>query len=246
MGRIVAIGGMSKDMESINQINSQIISLSGITNPRLLYMPTANKDHEWYSNYIKDYFENNFGCKVNVMKLITEELKQETIREQILSSDIIFVEGGNSFLLLDTWGKYNVDVYLKEAYDKNILLSGISAGAICWFNYGHSSSLKYSNPDNWEFTLIKGLSFIDAFVCPHFNETGREESFTNILKNSMTEGTVGIGIDNDCALAILDKEFKVISENDGAMFHKFWKSNDEILRRDFMGNVSLPANIIIN
>ena len=56
----------------------------------------------------------------------------------ILDADIIYVGGGDTVRMMEKWKEYNVNSYLKEAYEKGVVLSGISAGSICWFEFGHS------------------------------------------------------------------------------------------------------------
>jgi dipeptidase E len=64
-----------------------------------------------------------------------------------------------------------VDKYLRYAFENNTVLSGRSAGSICWFKYGHSDSNSFENEDNkWRFTKVEGVGFINAIHCPHYNE----------------------------------------------------------------------------
>lgn len=72
--------------------------------------------------------------------LITKQYTDEEIKNSILNADIIYVGGGDTLRMIKKWKAYKVDLYLKEAYEKGIVLSGISAGSICWFEFGHSDS----------------------------------------------------------------------------------------------------------
>ncbi|PYY11819.1 MAG: hypothetical protein DMG69_03045 [Acidobacteria bacterium] len=57
--------------------------------------------------------------------------------------------GGNTLQMMRVWRRLGVDKSLKSAYENGTLLSGISAGSICWFDSGHSDSMSFSNPRNW-------------------------------------------------------------------------------------------------
>ena len=224
MGKILAIGGISKDMNSIKLILIEMFKIINERKPKVLYIPTANKDHEWYCGYIKNYFETNFVCKVDTLKLLSEDVETENIRNRIITSNIIFVEGGNTLFMLETWKKYKVDIFLREAYENNIILAGLSAGAICCFNEGHSDSMSFYSEKKWDYIFIKGLSLLEACACPHFDSEGRKESFIDMFNKS--NNNIGIGIDNDCGLLVDDDSFKVISEKDDAKVTKLWKESE--------------------
>ena len=47
--------------------------------------------------------------------------------------------------MLAVWREWGLDKILEEAYRKNIIMSGVSAGAICWFEKGITDSWKDSS-----------------------------------------------------------------------------------------------------
>ena len=139
MGRIVAIGGGEiRDGETLN-IDKFIVSLSGKEKPSLLFIPTASHDVEGYIETVKKVY-GELGCDVKILCLTKENIEEDDIRDIILKSDIIYVGGGNTEYMMKIWEKYSVDKYLKEAYKKNIVLSGLSAGSLCWFKAGFDDS----------------------------------------------------------------------------------------------------------
>jgi dipeptidase E len=66
------------------------------------------------------------------------------------------VGGGNTLKMMRRWRKLGVDQFLERAYHKGAVLSGISAGAICWFVYGHSDSQQFYHPDQGVTTEVIG------------------------------------------------------------------------------------------
>jgi dipeptidase E len=62
-----------------------------------------------------------------------------------LGADIIYVGGGNTLKMMTLRRKLGVDKALQQALKKDIILSGLSAGSICWFDYGNSDSRKFTS-----------------------------------------------------------------------------------------------------
>ncbi|MEK7354130.1 MAG: Type 1 glutamine amidotransferase-like domain-containing protein, partial [Chloroflexota bacterium] len=170
MGKIVAIGGgeIGRPGHPIEttEIDEEIIRLSGKSKPRLLFIPTAGSDSETYYEAVRNHF-GGMSCKVDVLYMLANKPSKKEIEDKIFSSDIIYVGGGNTLKMMIAWRKLGVDVILAEAYRRDIVLSGVSAGAICWFRYGSSDSRKFANPDAG-LIKISGLNFINALCCPHY------------------------------------------------------------------------------
>jgi len=149
MKKIVAIGGgeIGRPEHSIEtlKIDREIIRLSGKKQPKFLFIPTASIDAGDYVKVVNSYFGKKLGCAIDVLYLVNRKTSYQEIKNKILNSDIIYVGGGNTLKMLKLWRKLGVDKILAVAYKKGIVLSGVSAGAICWFKYGHSDSEKFNN-----------------------------------------------------------------------------------------------------
>lgn len=78
----------------------------------------------------------------------------ESVRAKIMTSDIVYVGGGNTLKMMKIWRKTGFDAILREAYENGIVCAGISAGANCWFEFGHSDSRRFANPDS-PFIFVK-------------------------------------------------------------------------------------------
>jgi len=138
MKKLVAIGGGHigrLGAVSTTPIDREIIRLAGKKNPRLLFVPTASDDSEPYCEIAKKYF-GGLGCAVSVLYLVREKPALKEIRKKIFDSDIVYVGGGDTLKMMRIWRKLGVDKVLKLAYQKGVVLSGKSAGAICWFDSG--------------------------------------------------------------------------------------------------------------
>ncbi|MFC1842885.1 Type 1 glutamine amidotransferase-like domain-containing protein [Candidatus Dependentiae bacterium] len=254
MGKIVAIGGgeiggsiLDLSMQDITRlsklgkeikipknvkkrpvetqkIDEEIIKLSGKKNPRLLFLPTASWDSNIYVDDVKNHFGKRLGCVVDVLYLVHRESTKKEIEEKILGADIIYVGGGNTLMMMCLWRKLGVDKVLERVYKNGIVLSGISAGSICWFESGLSDSKRFKSLDE-QLIKVSGLGLIGAFNCPHYHSElyAKDRAFS--LKETMkkTPG-VAIAVDDFCAFEIVDDSYRIITSKPGASAYKvYWK-----------------------
>jgi len=144
-----------------------VASLTRKTNPRVCYIPTAAADNPyaiaaWYATCV------DLPLRPFVMRtFLSASPSQQTFAEFILSMDAIIVGGGNTLNMLAIWKAQGIDTVLKEAYNKGIILSGGSAGSLCWFTGGYSDS----RPK--ELTIIDGLGFLNFSHSPHYDSDPR-------------------------------------------------------------------------
>jgi dipeptidase E len=121
------------------------------------------------------------------------------------------------------WRKTGADEILKKAGKRGIILSGVSAGAICWCKYGLSDSRSFNNA-NAGFIRVSALGFVKVLFCPHYDfEPKRQPALKKIMqKNS----GVALALENCCALEIIDSEYRIISSKKNANAYKvYWKKN---------------------
>jgi dipeptidase E len=236
--KIVAIGGgeIGKPGYPVEttKIDKEIIKLTGEKSPKLLFIPTASSDSETYYNTVKKHFGKNLGCKIDVLYLIKNKLNKKEIENKILKSDIIYIGGGNTLKMMKIWKKTGVNKILINAYKKGVVMSGLSAGSICWFKYGNSDSRKFTNPNDASLIKVAGLGLINALHCPHYDaETHRKNDLKKMMKK--TSG-VAIAIDNCCAIEIINDKYKIISSKKSANAYRvYWKKNkyyEEIIKQE--------------
>ncbi|MDP2861125.1 MAG: Type 1 glutamine amidotransferase-like domain-containing protein [bacterium] len=226
MGKIIAIGGgeigrPGRPIET-TEIDKEIVRISKKARPRLLFLPTASNDSEGYVKTVKKHFGDDLGCRVSALYLIKSPPSYKEIEERILAADIIYVGGGNTEAMLKIWRKTGTEKALQKAYEKGVVLSGLSAGAVCWFSHGVSDSKKFTNP-NAGFTKITGMGLISALYCPHYDvEKDRKPALKKMMKKI---SGAAVAIDNCCALEIIDDKYRVISSKPSANAYKaYWSS----------------------
>jgi dipeptidase E len=222
MGRILSTekGPVRAPIETL-EIDKRIVELSEKAHPKLLFIPTASNDSKGYTKVMQEHFGERLGCRVEPLYLITESLSREEIRKRILASDIIYVGGGSTLKLITKWRELGVDKILREAYEQGIVLSGISAGGICWFKYGQSDSLKTAEEPQ-KLILVEGIGLIPAIHAPHLTrEPYRHESLQSLTKE-LPE--VAIGLEDCAALEIIGDKYRIITSKPEAKAYKcYWK-----------------------
>ncbi len=216
MGKIVAIGGGELGLGETDIIDRFIVDLVEKENPNLLFIPTASNDNVYYINSVKDYFLK-YGCVVDSLNLVATSMTNDEIKEKILLSDIIYVGGGDTNYMLDIWREHKLEKLLVEAFDRGVVLSGLSAGAICWFDFGHYDDDPSTNFGYWDKQKAKGLGLINGALCPHFNYENHRK-FNEVIKINKTNG---IALEDKTALVLLDDELSIIKSDKNMKAFKF-------------------------
>jgi dipeptidase E len=149
------------------------------------------------------------------------------IAKKIFSADAIYVGGGNTLKMMNAWRRLGVHQLLKRALAAGIVLSGVSAGSLCWFKWGNSDSRKSkTNPHN--FIVVHGLGLIPLAHCPHFNkEKERESSLKRMIK---IKKDVCIALDNCCALEVVGDMYRIVSSKRKANAYKIYQKNGKFIK----------------
>ncbi|MBN2558119.1 MAG: Type 1 glutamine amidotransferase-like domain-containing protein [Clostridia bacterium] len=236
MRKIVAIsGGEFKNGSGQGgtlTIDREIVGLCKKEKPGLLFIPTASRDSIEYCNGIGAYFSEEFNCNVSYLKLYDNPGIEE-IKKKVLSADIIYTGGGNTYRMMKVWRRLGVDSLLFEAWQKGAVMSGMSAGAICWFRFGASDSWKFTNPDAG-MIKVRGLGMVRMGICPHYDmEPERKEYLRRLIQNS--PGVV-LALDDCCAIEIIDDNYRIISSDDNAnAYLVYWSKGrytEELLNKE--------------
>lgn len=233
MRKIITIGGGKiKNLQTL-KIDKEIVRLSGKEHPKALFIPTASSDSEDYWGIFQKVYGKKLGCKTDVLYLLNEKPTKKQIKKKILCSDLIYVGGGNTLKMMRLWRRIGVDKVLKAAYRKGVVLCGISAGSICWFESGHSDSMSFYKPKKWKYINVKGLGLIKGIHCPHYNSSTRgikrKKNFQKMIKKN---GGFGIAIDNNCAIEFVDNKYRVITSKKHAKAYKVYKQNGKIVSKE--------------
>ena len=165
-----------------------------------------------------------YGCRTDILKLVEVETppSSEEIEAAISAADIVFVTGGNSYQMMEKWRETGVDRLLRLAYEKGTVMSGLSAGASCWFRYVNSNSFYTGKPFR-----VEAMGWLEALVCPHYDsEPFRQEPFKEMVKQ--TPELAGIALDEYAAIEIVDeKKFRIHAYGPAAKVRKcYWRAGE--------------------
>src|SRR5215813_13487299 len=138
--RILAIGGGGFQMEGgASPVDDYVLSLTGKTTPRISLLATASGDRPDYIEWFHDAFAAR-RCETSHIAFFQRDAQRGAVplsdlEEHLLRQDVIFVSGGNTRAAIAIWREWGVDKFLARALDDGVLLAGMSAGAMCWFEW---------------------------------------------------------------------------------------------------------------
>jgi peptidase E len=231
MRQIIALGGGGFSMEPKNPLlDTYILRQSNKIKPKICFVPTASGDAEGYVSNFYHFFEYHL-CEPSHLSLFKPPTRD--LEGFVLEKDIIYVGGGNTKNLLTLWKEWGLDQILRKAWDQGIILAGISAGSICWFEEGLTDS--YGD----QLEPIQALGFIKGSNCPHYDgEADRRPIFHNFIKSNRLQA--GIATDDGAAVHFIDQEIhKVISSRPNAKAYAVSFENKLIeteLKTEFLGS----------
>jgi dipeptidase E len=176
-------------------------SLTGKKRPRLCYLPTASADRP---DGIISWFRSCAALEVEPFvqeSFIASTRQTKGWDEVFLSMDGIVASGGNTLNQQAIWKAQGIDVILKEAWDRGIVLGGASAGSLCWFEEGTTDS----RPK--ELTTVKCLGFLKGSHSPHYDrEPGRRPLYQKLIGSGAMKP--GYACDNDAGIYFEDNDVK--------------------------------------
>ena len=158
---IIAIGGGGFGANpGQGIIEEYILKQANKKTPRICFIPTATGDNEAYKVNFYSTF-TNLDCHPSHLDFFK---RTPNLNDLILEQDVIFVGGGNTKSMLAVWKEWGLNKILKKAYHNGVVMSGVSAGAICWFQNGIT--------DSWasNLKLMPCLNFTKGTCCPHYDE----------------------------------------------------------------------------
>jgi dipeptidase E len=183
--QIVAFGGGGFSMESGNPLlDDYVLGLAPSARPRVCFLPSASGDADHYIVRFYRAFEAS-RCEPSHISLFRREQGTSDFRSHLLSQDVIYVGGGSLISLLGVWRAHGIDSILREAWEAGVILCGLSAGSLCWFDEAVTGF--HGAPRR-----VEGLGFLPWSNCVHYDAGGkRRESYRRFLLDGMRPGYGG-------------------------------------------------------
>lgn len=172
---IVAMGGGGFSMEPGNPLlDEYVLALAGKERPRVCFVPTASGDAEGYIQRFYEAFPED-RCLPAHLALFRRAVAD--LRSFVLEQDVLYVGGGNTASMLAVWRAHGLDSILREAWERGVILCGLSAGSLCWFEAGVTDSF---GPG---LASLRGLlGFLPGSNCPHYDgEPERRPAYRRLV-----------------------------------------------------------------
>jgi peptidase E len=181
---IVALGGggfsNDPDDEAGRRLDQLVIDATGRERPKICWIGTASGDAESYT--LKFY--RGFPDRADPTDLnLFYKARHPGLREFILGLDAVYVGGGSTLNLLAIWRSHGLDAILADAWRAGVILAGISAGMICWFEQAVSDSFH-----DGTLRPLDGLGLLPGSACSHFNEPARRADYPELVRNGVSAG----------------------------------------------------------
>jgi dipeptidase E len=106
----------------------------------LLYIGTASYDIAKFRHMQTKTFKK-MGVTVKSLNVANRAVPRRGMEQALDEADIILVSGGNTLFAVDRWEYLGLSDLLRDAALSGKVMAGGSAGAICWFDGGHSDSM---------------------------------------------------------------------------------------------------------
>jgi len=228
-GQIIAIGGGGFGRNP-NQLSMEkyIVEQTEKEKPNVCFIPTASAEDKAYTVNFYSAF-NKLNCNPSHLNFFQ---RTPNLRSIINKQDIIYIGGGNTKSMLAVWREWKLDKLLFKAYERGVILCGVSAGAICWFEKGVS--------DSWasNLSVIDCMGYLKGCCCPHYDgEANRKPSVEKFLNEETMESCYAL--DDGSAIHFKDGKFhSAVSFYKGAKAYEVYLK-DNVIKHDVMKGINL-------
>jgi peptidase E len=209
---IVAMGGGGFSQQPDDpRLDDYVLGATGVDRPRVCFLPTATSNVDRYLAI----FYPSFAAKAVASHLDLFALDGRDLRSFLLGQDVIYVGGGNTANMVAIWRLHGVDRILREAWELGVVLAGLSAGGLCWFEQGSTDSF---GPG---LAALDGLlGFLPGSFCPHYDgEALRRPRLHELIASGKLGPTYAC--DDGAAVVFRGTDLhEAIAERDGATAYR--------------------------
>jgi dipeptidase E len=180
--QIVAFGGGGFSMESGNPLlDDYVLGLSAARRPKVCFLPSASGDADHYVVRFYRAFPAD-RCEASHISLFRREQGPGDVREHLLEQDLIYVGGGSVVSMLGVWRAHGLDAILAEAWERGVILCGLSAGSLCWF--AEAVTGFHGEPQR-----VVGLGLLPFSNCVHYEPgSSRRRAYHDLIGAGMRPG----------------------------------------------------------
>ncbi|MBQ8177970.1 MAG: Type 1 glutamine amidotransferase-like domain-containing protein [Clostridia bacterium] len=176
---LICIGGGEIRSKETLDIDKEIALLAkqraGEKRAVAVFVGTASHDSLPYFNSFRKTYTSHFDIKADLALLTKKDIPMDKISGKLQNADLIYVGGGNTIFMLETWKATGFLDLLLDAYNRGVIIAGLSAGAICWFEKMYTDSVEGS-----KYEIEEGLGVLKGMMSPHYDN---RPEFDEIAKN---------------------------------------------------------------
>jgi peptidase E len=191
--RILAMGGGGFTMEErCEALDRLVLELTAKPVPKICFLPTASGDPR--EQVVR--FQERFGgwpCEPSVLSLFHLGRDRIDPVAHLLAQDAIYVGGGSMRNMLAIWREHGIDEAMRSAWERGIVLAGLSAGAMCWFEGGVSMS--GGAPE-----VVSGIGLLPGSLSVHL---GAESERLPVYRRAVGSGELPPGYAADDGAAVV-------------------------------------------
>ena len=204
MSKIIALGGGELRERTTLKIDEYIAGLAKERakdrRANALFIPTASHDFMPYYNTFHKVYTGVFDIKTDVALTVFKEVDIEKMKAKFEKADMIYVGGGDTVFMIESWKQSGLLPLIMDAYQRGVIIAGLSAGAICWFTDMYTDSTAALGEGD-KYAIFKGLGLIEGKISPHYNM--RMLDFDKIVCYNFD---CAYGVEDNAALVIEDGE----------------------------------------
>ncbi len=226
-------GGGFTMQDRSDALDRLVLSLTGKPVPRICFLPTASGDGRDQTTRFHERF-SGWPCEPSVLSLFHLGRDRLDPREHLLAQDAIYVGGGSMRNMLAVWREHGVDVAMRSAWERGIVLAGLSAGAMCWFEGGITVSGGAPRP-------VAGLGLVEGSMSVHLD--GEPERWL-AYREAIATGELppGYAADDCAALLICGTEVgSYVSSRPGARVIRVSADGNGATAEEDMAVTTLPG-----
>jgi dipeptidase E len=230
--QILAMGGGGFSMEAGNALlDDHALALTAAERPRVCFLPTASGDADHY--IVRFYRAFPAGrCEPSHISLFRRDGGASDIAAHLLAQDVIYVGGGSVISLLGAWAAHGIDLMLRAAWEAGVVMTGLSAGSLCWFSGGVTAFHGEAQP-------VHGLGLLPWSNAVHYDDEKRRHAFRAAVADGMAPG---YGTGDGAALHFVGADLaRVVGSRPQARAYWVDATTETEIGCDYLGALPEPA-----
>lgn len=194
--------------EQNDKLNRELLKLLPGKRVRITYIPSAGDEDRKYFTEFKEWY-GFYGLR-NLKFFSLEEKWNESSVKEVLSSDAIYLSGGNTYHFLFWLKKRKFLTHLKDFVKSGGILIGLSAGSILMTPKIDIAGIPPYDCDENKVGIknLNALGLVRFEFFPHFFPSARLGK--ELLKYSQTTPSPVFGVEEGSGIIIWDESTSII------------------------------------